>query len=426
MDPAPRLLVFGINYAPERISTGLNTTGLSRGLAALGWDVTVVTGYPHYPEWRRQPAPQESTIDAVRVLRRWHYVPARQSVLKRGAFELSWFSSALPTILPRRPVDVVLGVVPNLSAAPLAAAAAARYNAPLALLFQDLNGRAAVQTAIAGADRFARVIRRFETGLARRAEGIAVVAEGFRPYFLDAGVRPERITRIRNPHRLPPATEAREAVRARLGWREGECIVLHTGNMGFKQGLETVVHAAAQTGPDPSLRFVLQGDGSRRAELEGLARRLGVTSLAFLPLASDADFPNIVRAADVLLLNQRGSVRNMSMPGKLGTYFAAGLPVVAAVAKDDETALEVARSGGGVVVEADNPTALLAAIVTLRRDPGRAAALGAAGQAYATCHLSEASFVEGILGFLQAAIARRQDAIQRRSLRLWNDPSTHP
>ena len=66
---APHLLVLGINYAPEPISTGINTTGLSCGLAAQGWDVTVLTGVPHYPWWQAQPAPRQAVLDGVRVLR---------------------------------------------------------------------------------------------------------------------------------------------------------------------------------------------------------------------------------------------------------------------------------------------------------------------------------------------------------------------
>ena len=413
-DRAPSLLVFGINYAPEPISTGINTTGLSRGLAALGWDVTVITGVPHYPWWKAQPAPREAIMNGVHVIRRRHYVPARQSVVRRGAFEASWFASTLPTLLPRRRVDVVLGVVPNLSSGPLAALAARRYRAPLALLFQDLNGRAAVQSGIAGAGRFAGAVRWMETRLARRADRIAIVAEGFRDYFVQAGVPTERIARIRNPHRLGPATEPRAAVRARLGWRDDEFVVLHTGNMGYKQGLQTVVHAAHQANGDRGLRFVLQGDGSQRAELEQLAARLDTPRLAFAPLASDADYPNIVRAADVLLLHQRASVENMSLPGKLGSYFAAGRPVVAAVAAGDETAGEVARSGGGVVVAPDSPPALLDAIAELRRDPARAASLGAAGRAYAEQRLTEQRFVEDIRDFLQCAMAHHADRAQTR------------
>jgi glycosyltransferase involved in cell wall biosynthesis len=180
--------------------------------------------------------------------------------------------------------------------------------------------------------------------------------------------------------------------------------------MVYKQGLETVIRAADLAASQPHLRFVLQGDGSQRADLVDLAERLGVRGVSFLPLASDTEFPNIVRAADVLLLNQRGSVRNMSMPGKLGTYFAAGLPVVAAVSSRDETAREVASAGAGLVVEPDNPAALLGAVEALRGDPKRAAALGGAGRRYAACHLSEASFVEGVRGFLEAAMSSHAES----------------
>ena len=398
-----RLLAFGINYAPEPTGIALNTTWLSEGLVRSGWEVTVVAGVPHYPSWRPQRAPRCSVNHGVRVIRRRHYVPRRPSTLSRGAYELSWLASALLTLPPGRNVDLVVGVVPSLGGAALAAAAATRYRIPCALLFQDLVGRAAALSGFAGADRVAGPVHAVETGLARRASRIGIVAEGFRDYFLEAGVDPARIDRVRNPARLGPIREPRQSVRAKLGWTDGEFVALHSGSMGYKQGLETVIRAAALASGTRDFRFVLQGDGNRQPELAALARGLALGNVDFLPIATQEEFPSILAAADALLLCQRGSVCNMSMPAKLASYFAAGVPVIAAVAQEDETAREIEAARAGLVVEPERPDLLLAACKRLRRDPREAARLGAAGRDWARRHLSEEAALEGMTRFLEAA-----------------------
>ena len=76
-----------------------------------------------------------------------------------------------------------------------------------------------------------------------------------------------------------------------------------------------------------------------------------------------------MQASDVLLVNQRASVTNMSLPSKLTSYFASGRPVIAAASADSETASEIEASGAGIVVPPADPAALRGAILALKNDP---------------------------------------------------------
>ena len=109
-----------------------------------------------------------------------------------------------------------------------------------------------------------------------------------------------------------------------------EQVVLHAGNMGFKQDLENVIAAArlAERGPTP-IRLVLMGDGAERKRLERLAGDL--PSVQFLDAQPEDVFMDVLAAADVLVLNERTTVLDMSLPSKITSYFRSGRPVVAAV-----------------------------------------------------------------------------------------------
>ena len=402
----PKLLTFGISYAPEPISTGVNTTWQAGALSELGWDVTVVTGIPHYPWWKAQPVPPPDPDDPVHVLRRRHHVPPRQSVAQRALYESSWVASSLPVLVGPRHVDLVMGVVPNLGGAVLAAIAAARYRAPYVLLIQDIMGRAAERSGISGAGKVAGSIGKVETGLAKRASAVAIVADGFRDYFVEGGVDPSRIHRVRNPARLSPPTEDRASVRRRLNWADDDFIVLHSGAISYKQGLEGLLRTADHARNRSNLRFVLQGEGSMRAELEAMALELKLPNVTFTPLAPEEEYSSILAAADALLLYQRPSVLNMSFPAKLGSYFAAGVPVLAAVDERDDTAAEIRRADAGIVVRPDDPESLLSAIDVLSRNPEKGAQLGANGKVYAARELSPDAAIQRIHSVLQQALPK--------------------
>ena len=79
-----KILVLGLNYAPESVGVAVYTTELAEHLCARGHQVTVLAGKPYYPEWRvarefRGGWIRSSLESGVRVFRVAHYVPASPS-----------------------------------------------------------------------------------------------------------------------------------------------------------------------------------------------------------------------------------------------------------------------------------------------------------------------------------------------------------
>ncbi len=407
-----RILIAGINYAPEETGIAPYTTKVAEHLARQGYQVTAITGMPHYPEWSVPDAYSGAFAlreyrDGVELHRRWHYVPARQSAWRRGLYEASFFATGLSALALPRP-HAVIGVVPSLGGGLLARAAAQRFGVPYGLVFQDLMGRAAEQSGMAGA-KVASVARLAEGWAARGASAVGIVAEGFRPYVESLGVEPTRIRRVRNWTHVGEATVDRTAMREWLGLPQEAMVCLHAGNMGQKQGLENVIacgQLAAKAAPHIVFAFV--GDGNQRASLEALAARHNLANVRFLPLQPQQLFPSVLAAADVLLINQRGSVGDMSLPSKLTSYFAAGRPVIAAAAQGSETAREVMWSSGGLVIKPDDPSALLEALLRLENDPGLRAHLVESARTWAADVLSEDAALRSYEQFVAAVLASAQ------------------
>src|SRR6266511_2817986 len=406
-----RILMIGISYAPEETGIAPYTTGLAEHLARRGHRVTVLTGVPSYPQWLVYPGyrgmlRRRERLGGVDVRRVRNYVPRTQSVRQRGLYEASFLLGGLTTLTLPKP-DAILGVVPALSGGLLARLAARRHDAPYGLVFQDLTGPAATQSGVAGGRRASATISAAEGWAARGATAVGVIAEGFRPYLESLGVEPDRIHRVRNWIHVEEPKLDRVTVRRRLDLPQEAVICLHAGNMGHKQGLSNVVECARMAASvDPRLLFVLMGDGSQRPLLVDLAQRHRLPNLRFLPIQPADLFSNILAAADVLLVNQRGSVTNMSLPGKLTSYFFSGQPVLAAVSAGSETAREIHAAGAGMVVSPDDPRSLLDALLGLAADLERRRQLGRAGIAYARAMLTAGQALAGLESMVAAVAAR--------------------
>jgi glycosyltransferase involved in cell wall biosynthesis len=277
--------------------------------------------------------------------------------------------------------------VPSLSGGILARLVGTVLHVRYGLLFQDLMGRAAAQSGIPGGRSVARATGTLEAWATRSATLVGVVSEAFRPPLIEMGVAPSQIRSVPNWSRLAEPTLSTEETRRRFGWTDGRQVVLHAGNLGLKQGLEQVIataRLAAERG-EP-VRFVLAGGGNQAEAL--LAMGADLPTLDFLGVQPDGLHASLLATADVLLLSERPTQLDMSLPSKLTSYFVAGRPIVAAVPADGASAREIERSGAGLLVSAGEPESLLAALTRLRSEPVLAAELGAAGPAYAAVHLS--------------------------------------
>lgn len=399
-----RLLLVSTNYAPEQAGIGPYATQVAEHWAAdRGAEVHVLAGIPHYPAWRPDPSYRgrwraTDERSGVLVHRRRHTVPRRQTAVRRALYEASILTHGL--IAPPRMgrPDAVLAQMPSLAGGVLAARIAHRHAAPFVPVVQDLMGAAAAQSGISGGGRVAGAAAALEGRVLRAAALVGIIHETFRERVHALGVPAHKVRLVPNWSHVAPAGDTREETRARLGW-SGRTVLLHAGNMGLKQGLEVLVEAARVR---PALHVVLMGDGSRRSHLATLAA--GLPNVQFLPPAESGDFTDVLAAADALVVTQRASVLDMSVPSKLTSYFMAARPVIASVAPEGGTAEEVRRSDSGWVVPPEDPAALAAAAAELAEDPAVATALGARGFDYARAHLGREAGLGRISALLDEAI----------------------
>jgi colanic acid biosynthesis glycosyl transferase WcaI len=423
-----RVLIVSMYYRPETTGSAPYTADLAEHLAAMGAHVRVVAAQPHYPAWRRpEGVPNALTVsheDGVEVVRVPGYVPRRPTLLRRALYELAYVSAARHHVRADD-ADLVLACTPSLFAGWLGARVAAKAGVPCVTVAQDLITSAAQQSGMGGAGRVGRLLSAVEARTFRRSAHVTVPSAAFVPVV--RRLAPDSpVTVVPNWSRITDAVPedagaegdasrrraAREALRVRLGW-QGRFVIAHTGNMGLKQGLEDLapaLHHLARATPEALVSFV--GEGSRRLALEAATAGLGSVEIRD-PVPAD-EYPMLLDAADALLVHERSTVRDMSLPSKLTSYFTAGRPVVAVVRDDSATAAELARSGAGLLVEPLDPAAFTDRVAALRGDLDLRAQLGAAGTAFARRHLHPTAALDGLSRLMEAVLRDSTDLRKAR------------
>jgi colanic acid biosynthesis glycosyl transferase WcaI len=378
--------ILSLHYPPESTGNAPYTGALAVGLAARSHRVNAIVAHPHYPEWRIRPGygqwRRREVTAGVMVQRLRHYIPRPPRGLRRLISEVSFGLRLCLNRFPSR--GVVVAVSPALFATALAALRirVMPSRPGLVVWVQDIYTLGMAETQ-EGGGLAGRVTKLVERHVLRSADRVVVIHPRFADYLeREMGIDPKRLTVIRNwTHLKPaPAMDKLEA-RAAIGWPSDRRLVVHTGNMGAKQGLDNVVEAARLADAcSAPVQFVLVGDGSERSRLEALAR--GIERISFVDPLGEADYRCALAAADCLLVNELPGVANMAVPSKLTSYFDAARPVLAATDVDGITASEIAQAEAGTVVPAGDPHALLTAALEISCDSEQSDVYGASARRF--------------------------------------------
>jgi glycosyltransferase involved in cell wall biosynthesis len=240
---------------------------------------------------------------------------------------------------------------------------ARRYRVPLVVISQDVFPEIAVQLNRLENPVAKRLLRGLVSLYLRRADRIVAIGDTMRRRLEEKGARPDRVRVIPNwvdTSRLVPTEKANEWAR-KIGLDE-KFVVMHSGNVGHAQDLDSLVRAATFLRDLDDLSIFIIGTGARHAELVALAEQLEVDQVTFLYYQSRGVLPQSLSAADVHVVGLAPGLAGYVVPSRLYGILAVARPVIAAAEAESETAQVVERVGCGIVVPPGRPELLARAI----------------------------------------------------------------
>jgi colanic acid biosynthesis glycosyl transferase WcaI len=389
-----RVAIVGINYAPEPTGIPVYSTGMAEYLAGQGHEVTVYTGFAYYPHWRKCPADRgklfrSETVNAVKVRRHYVYVPGKPTALKRMIHELSFVvSSALGYLLGPR-ADLTIIVSPPLFIGIPVALIAKLKRSLTVFHVQDLQPDAAVDLGMLKPGPLTKFFFALERLTYRMVNRVSTISQGMLEKISAKGVRREKLMLFRNWAHGELISPRDADTRYRRDWGlEGKFVAMYSGNMGVKQGLASVLDAAAALKSQKDVAFVIVGDGGEKAALMQQAAERDLTNVQFQPLQSMNDLSELLATADVSLVPQKKGVNDIVLPSKLCNLLASGRPVVAASGPDTELGKIINESGCGILVANEDGGQIAEKIRRLRISQALCIRMGRNGRRYMEARLS--------------------------------------
>jgi len=383
------VVFFNRSFYPDGAATGQLLTDLAGDLVQQhGWRVTVISGVPLVPSHPALPSLGGWLIGredykgvAIRRARGTHFDKRRFA--GRAANYLSYFLTACWAGLRVDRPDIVVAMTDPPIIGLAAWLASKRAGAPLVMAYQDLFPEVTALLEDFHSDTVDRGLQWVNCFLCRRATRIVALGETMKRRLIEnKGAAEEKTVVISNwadTTAIVPGAKTNAFAREH-GLAEA-FVVMHSGNLGLSQNLETMVEAAALLRDLPDLRVVFQGEGVKKADLERQAAALGLSNVVFLPYAPLDRLGDSFAAADVFVVSLQRGLAGYIVPSKLYGILAAGRPYIAAVEESCEVAALTRARQCGLLAEPGDAASLARRIRELYEDRSLASRLGANARA---------------------------------------------
>jgi colanic acid biosynthesis glycosyl transferase WcaI len=404
------ILILSLHYSPDLGPSAPLYTMLSEGLIKRGHQVTVLTAVPHYPSGRVQDVYrtkfiQRSMENGVQVIR--VRVPSiKRSNLAMRLLQFFCFQVGATWAGLNLQYDAVIVANPALSTWLPFFTLVVLKRKPAIFSVHDVYPDVGVTLGVFRNKFIISLVGALERYCLKHAFLVRILSESFGPGVLRQGVPAEKIALIYDwvdTDLIRPMSRC-NSFTAKNNLQD-QFVVLYAGNLGFSQGLEIVLAAAAELASYPNVRFLFVGDGSGREALVKRAQQQSLANVQFLPFQSRECLPEVLASANVSLVVLRKGIGTGSLPSKTFSILASGRPVIASVDVGSETWNLIQKANAGLCIEPEDSAKLTAAILKLRNDMKLCDELGKMGRAWAEQEHSPQSAVLKFEELLQKSIS---------------------
>jgi colanic acid biosynthesis glycosyl transferase WcaI len=414
-----KILYVSQYFPPEMGAPAARAAELAHHWSEAGHEVSVLTGFPNHPtgvvppEWRSRlrRLTYNEKVGRVDVFRTWLWpLPNRKSHERMRNYASFCLSAALRGLTLPRP-DVIIATSPQLLVGLAGWGIAFACEIPLVFEVRDLWPESLTAVGVGSEDS---LLHHTLAGIARflyeRADCVVVVTPAFKDRLIENWRVPaEKISIVENGVETevfaPAPSDAICELRKQLN-AEDKFLVSYIGTMGNAHRLETLLDAASQLQrQNPGVLFLLLGEGAEKQRIRALAQSQGLRNVHFLDQQPREKIPAFISASDAcLVLLKKADVFKTVVPTKMLEFMSCARAVILGV--DGHARQIVEEANAGIVIEPENPDALVAAIQQLNgnRDLGRS--MGYQGRDYIVKNFSRARTAHKYVKVLDTIVTR--------------------
>ena len=395
-----RLLVVSQYFWPEVF----RVNDVVAELVARGHQVTVLTGRPNYPDgrvfesYRRTPSEFDRYAGATvtRVPLRPRGKGSLQLVLNYLSFVV-WGTLLGPWRLRGQRFDAIFVFETSPITSALPALLLRRLKrAPLLMWVLDLWPDTLSAVGVIRSPRLLRWVGALVAFIYRRCDLILAQSRAFFPnieYWSGDAARIRYFPAWAEAAFDGELRQVSPAAEVTLYCDDG-FNVMFAGNIGEAQDFPAILKAAESLRHRPDVRWLIVGDGRAADAVRAEIAQRGLEGrVVMLGRHPPERMPAFFRAASALLVSLKPEpIFGMTIPGKVQSYLAAGLPLLGML--DGEGARVIEEAGAGLVCAAGDAQALAGRVEHLAEmSAAERAAMGARGRAYCQREFDRATLI---------------------------------
>lgn len=379
-----KILFIGGNFSPEPTGIGKYNGEMIDLLASQGYECTVITSYPYYPYWKvqepytmlahkytREVKKVSDHTTTIEIYRCPQYVPKKPTAKRRMILDFSFCFTSFLIILQllfKPKFNVVIAVVPCFQIGLLGVLYKKIKGSKFIYHIQDLQIDAAHELKMIKSPVIINMLLKIEKYILKNADVVSSISLGMikrikAKYNREVIYFPNWVdTKIFFP------LEEREKLKEEFNFSPSDKIVLYSGAIGEKQGLETIIYAAETLKHHTDWKFVISGSGPYKEKLEQLTASLYLKNVFFMPLQPLECFNRFLNMADLHLVLQKANANDLVMPSKLTTILSVGGIAIISASKDSNLYEMIASNNMGILIEPDNQRAFIEAVENALND----------------------------------------------------------
>jgi len=383
------ITLIGINFYPEDTAIGLYSTQLAEYLTGKGFEVSVITGFPYYPQWkiaenyRDKPRFYSEKHGDIEIFRYKQYVPGKPGFLKRIIHLLDFTFGNYFNLRKIKHTDLVFAVVPFTTDVWLGKKLARKHAAKLWVHIQDFEFDAAIEAKLSGGNNFLfKLLFKTEASLLNKAHTVSTISHAMMRKLHS------KINDTPQTYLLPNWVNAGEInpenTQQHPYLSSDKFKILYAGNIGQKQDWDLFLQIAGAFKNNNNAEFIVVGAGAYKETLQKQIADFPNIKM-YNPVAFE-ELSDLLCSADLHLLFQKNEVVDTVMPSKILGMMASARPSVIAGNPASEVAEVIKKSEGGYYFNNDEKEAIIRQIEYLIAHPGKAEITGQNARKYILEH----------------------------------------
>jgi colanic acid biosynthesis glycosyl transferase WcaI len=301
------------------------------------------------------------------------YIPkdptGKQRAIQDFSYWLSKFLMIFKFIVSKRNYDLIITVAPPFHLAYLGLILRKLNGGKLLYHIQDMQIEAARDLKLFSRKRILAGLFKVEYNILRGADYVSSISEGMIKK-IKSKVNREIVffpNWVDTKDYFP--IEDRHLLKSKWGFNTDDIVLLYSGAVGVKQGLEGILTTAENLQHDHShIKFVICSSGPYNELLMEQAKKKKLSNIIFFPVQSKEVFNEFLNMADLHLVLQKANAGDLVMPSKLTTILAVGGASIITASKGTSLYEMVVEQDFGYIVEPGRHELLTRLILDIKLD----------------------------------------------------------